>query len=129
MDPDDQLGVAHRLDEDVLGAAPERLLGPLRRRLAGLHEQDGGAEGVRVALDALEQALPRLRVHHRDVRPPFTAAIEGLCRAVALGHLVSGLGQDSLEPVSLPRPPVGYDNTHVDSPNTRKPVSYARTLG
>jgi hypothetical protein len=31
---------------------------------------------------------------------------------VALGHLVSGIGQDPLEPASLPRPPVGYDNSH-----------------
>jgi hypothetical protein len=34
---------------------------------------------------------------------------------------VTGIGKHALEAASLPRPPVGYDHTHVvDGPNTRR---------
>ena len=100
------------LDQDVLRAALERVDGVLERRLARLDEQDRGAEGVGVALDALEQAGARLRVDDGDVGLPAPAAIDGVTGVVALRHIVARLGQYALETASLARPPMGYDYTH-----------------
>ena len=85
---------------------------------SGSTSSDGGAERFGVSLDALEQAGAGRLVDDGDIRLPIQAAVEGVIGAVALGDLVSRLCQDPLEPPSLPRPPVGHDNLHVDGVNT-----------
>jgi hypothetical protein len=111
----EQLGVEHGLDENVLGAVLEHLDGPLERRRVLLHQQHGGAKGVRVALDPLEQPVAGLGVDHGDVRLPPATALERVGGGAALGHLVACLRQHSLEAAPLTLPPMGNDNSHFQS--------------
>ena len=114
----EQLGVEHRLDEDVLGAVLERLDRPLERRRPLLDQEHGGAERIRVGLDPVEQPAPGLGVHHGHVRLPLAAAVERVARGAALGHLVARLRQHPLEATPLTLPPMGHDNSHVRQTNT-----------
>ena len=81
LDAGDQLGVADRLDEEVLRAAAQRGDGGVEVEVGALEQHDRAAVGLRVALERGQQRLlvvaAQLDVHEHHVRRLLAAALDG----------------------------------------------------
>ena len=93
-DPGHELAVGDRLDEEVLDAAVQGRDRGLEVERLALEQHDGGAEGLRVALDRLQQrvaagAAAQVHVDDRHVGRRPAADRDRLVGRLGLGHDVS----------------------------------------